>query len=76
MVMPMSIVDSPPVPGRWLSPRCVVSSLQVKCEYPAAEPAATLRFESIIVRPTPTVAMGTIGVQMRIATGTLCLKTL
>ncbi|CAL8287147.1 unnamed protein product [Boreogadus saida] len=43
-------------------------SLQVQCEYPAAEPAATWRSESIIVRPTPAVAIGNIGVQMRIAT--------
>ena len=48
-----------------------VCSLQVQCEYPAPQPGAAGRSAAIMAAPTPLVAMGTIGVQMRIATGTL-----
>lgn len=77
VVMLMSLVNSPTVPGRWLSSRCVVSSLQVKCMYegPGVQPAAAVHSARIIITPpAPLVAMGTVRVQMRIATGTLSEK--
>ncbi|CAL8273975.1 unnamed protein product [Lota lota] len=45
-------------------------SLQVQCEYegPGVQPVAAVRSASIIATPAPLVAMGTIGVQMKIAT--------